>query len=106
MLLLVNSIELNGHDVTELWRARKGAYNSCKLKRTNSGTSSLSTNFMMNLLVVLLILILLVIGGIEINPGPISPTVQLVLDKLGKFDITVVFVGRSRGGNTISYYIA
>ena len=38
---------------------------------------------MMNLLVVLLILILLVIGGIDINPGPITPTAQLVPDKLG-----------------------
>ena len=61
---------------------------------------------MMNILVVLLILILVVIGDIEINPGLITPTAQLVPAKLSKFDITVVFIGRSRGDNIISYYVS
>ena len=41
----------------------------------------------MSLFVASLILTLLIIGGVEINPGPTTPTTQLVPDKQGKFDI-------------------
>ena len=62
----------------ELWRARIGLHCSCKCNNNNNPQSTTdqpdSSVSIFSTLTACIIALLLVIGGIEINPGPITPT--------------------------------
>ena len=61
----------------ELWRTRIGLHCSCKCNNNNNPQSTTdqpdSSVSIFSALIVCIIALLLVIGGIEINPGPIIP---------------------------------
>ena len=63
----------------ELWRARIGLHCGCKCNNNNNNPQSTtnqpdSSVSIFSALPACIIALLIVIGGIEINPGPITPT--------------------------------
>ena len=61
----------------ELWRARIGLHCSHKCNYPRSTDQPDPTVSVISAFNVCIIAILLVIGGIEINPGPLTPTQDL-----------------------------